>query len=87
MLVQLVQGPEGSPNFCFGLYGRGGVCVEFIQSDWEYAPLACSLGWAPCECGATDGTVDCAHRTTSAMLAEAYDYLAERDGEWFTIEE
>ncbi len=94
MRVKLICGPDGSPNFCFGLYtGRGlnsggGECVEFIQSDWGYAYLASKLGWVPCtKCGATDGTVACLHRTVSEMLAEAYDYLAVRDGRLFNWEE
>lgn len=84
MKVKLIQGPEGAPNFCFGLYEHG-ECVEFVQSDWDYAPLASRLGWVPCECGHTDGTVDCEHRTASEMLASAYDYLAEHDGEKFDL--
>lgn len=59
--------------------------VQFIQSDWDYAGLASSLGWIPCKCGRTDGTVNCEHRTVSEMLSEAFDYLAERDGQTFDI--
>ena len=88
MKVRLEQGPEGSPNFCFGLYDETGKCVQFIQIDWDYAPLASSLGWIPCECGATDGTVDCktCGRIVSQMLSEAFDYLAERNGETFDLD-
>jgi hypothetical protein len=86
MKVILEQGPENSPNFCFGLYvEETGECLEFIQSDWGYAGLATSLGWCPCECGRTDGTIDCAHRSVSEMLSEAFDYLAERDGQAFDL--
>ena len=84
MKVILEQGPEGSPIFCFGLYAAdSGECVEFVQSDWDWAGLASSLGWTPCECGSTDGTVACAHRTVSEMLSEAFAFLAERDGQQF----
>jgi len=84
--VILEQAPEGAPNFCFGLYDAdSGECLEFVQSDWDYVGLASSLGWRPCECGATDGTVDCTHRTVSEMLTEAFDYLAERDGQAFDL--
>jgi hypothetical protein len=111
MRATLFQGPEGSPNFCFGVYRslnqarleakEHGVpnamrksdaelreegfdtCLEFVQSDWDYAPLASRLGWVPCECGCTDGTVDCKHKTASTMLGEAFDYLSARDGELF----
>ena len=85
MKLTLEQGPEGSPNFCFGLYAEDGECLEFVQTDWEHASLASTLGWTPCECGATDGTVACAHRTVSDMLSEAFDYLAEHDGEIFDL--
>ena len=85
MKVTLQQGPEGAPNFCFGLYDDG-RCVQFIQSDWDYAGLASSLGWVPCECGRTDGTVDCEHKKVSEMLSSAFDYLAERDGDEFEFD-
>lgn len=86
MTVILEQGPEGAPNFCFGLYSSdSGECVEFIQSDWDWAGLASSLGWQACECGRTDGTVKCVHRTVSEMLSEAFDFLAERDGQTFDL--
>jgi len=86
MRVILEQGPQGSPNFCFALTAADtGECVEFVQSDWDYAGLASSLGWCPCECGHTDGTVDCAHRKVSEMLSEAFDFLAERDGQTFDL--
>ena len=88
MKVSLKQGPEGSPNSCFGLYGcETDECVEFVQSDWDYAGLASSLGWQPCACGATDGTVDCAHRTVTEMLSEAFDFLSTHDGEEFEMSE
>lgn len=86
MKVILERGPEGAPNFTFGLYDADtGECIEFIQSDWDYAGLATSLGWCPCECGRTDGTVDCAHRSVSKMLSEAFDYLVERNGQVFDL--
>lgn len=88
MSVRLVQGPEGAPDFCFGLYDTAtGESLEFVQSDWDYAGLASRLGWTPCECGATDGTVDCPHHTVSDMLSSAFDYLAERDGEEFDLDD
>jgi hypothetical protein len=30
-----------------------------VQSDWDFPGLASSFGWESCECGATDGTIDC----------------------------
>lgn len=80
--LRLEQSPEGAPNFCFGLYDtETSECVVFVQSDWDYAGLASSFGWVPCPCGHTDGTVDCPHRKVSDMLSEAFDWLAERDGQ------
>lgn len=65
------------------------VCAEdesqtlYIQSDWEYAGLASSMGWCPCECGFTDGTVDCEHRKVGDMLAEAQEWIDDHLGEVF----
>ena len=56
-----------------------------IQTDWDYPGVASSFGWSPCECGATDGTVDCHHKTASDMITEAGQYLDENIGE--TIED
>ena len=53
------------------------------QSDWDWPGLASNLGWVPCECGATDGTIDCLHRKASNMIAEAGDFLDEHLGEPF----
>ena len=87
-MATLIQAPEGAPNSSFGLYDNRGECLHFVESDWDYAALASALGWVPCQCGGTDGTVDCKScgRTVSAMLSEAFDYLEERDGEEFTID-
>jgi len=59
--------------------------TTLIQSDWDYAGVASSIGWIPCKCGSTDGTVDCeaCNRKVSDMLSEAYDYCQEHEGEEF----
>ncbi len=55
-----------------------------VQSDWDFPGVASSCGWTPCKaCDSTDGTIDCAHHTASDMIADAYDFLRERDGEAF----
>jgi hypothetical protein len=56
-----------------------------VQSDWDYPGVASSMGWEPCSCGATDGTVDCQRcgRKASDMIAEAYDWIESREGEEF----
>jgi hypothetical protein len=87
MKVHLIQGPEGSPNFCFGLYDANEGCVEFIQTDWDYPGLASRLGFVPCGCGATDGTVDCDHKTATQMISEAFDFLAGNAGKTFDLNE
>jgi hypothetical protein len=52
-----------------------------IQSDTEFPGIASTFGWTPCGCGATDGTVDCAHRTASDMIAEAQKFLDDHIGD------
>lgn len=52
-----------------------------IQTDRDFPGIASTFGWCPCECGATDGTVDCPHRAASAMIAEAAQYLDDHLGE------
>lgn len=52
------------------------------QSDWDRPSLASMFGWEPCPfCRSTDGTVDCEHRTASAMILSATNYLDNHDGE------
>jgi len=87
MQAMLIR-PNNAPNFCFEVVEAAtGRSLEFIQSDWNYAGLASRFGWVPCECGATDGTVDCEHRKVSEMLAEAFDYLCEHEGDEIEWEE
>ena len=52
-----------------------------IQTDWDYPGVASTFGWCPCDCGETDGTVDCPHRTASAMISEAGEYLDDHIGD------
>ncbi len=52
-----------------------------IQSDVDFPRIAETFGWVACECGATDGTIDCVHRTAVEMIAEARGYLDEHFGE------
>ena len=46
-----------------------------IQTDWDWPGLASSFGWVACECGHTDGTVDCKHHTATDMIADAGEFL------------
>ena len=56
-----------------------------IQTDWDYPGVASSFGYQPCECGFTDGTVDCEHKTASEMITDASEYLDEHIGD--TVED
>jgi hypothetical protein len=38
---------RSSPNFCYEVIGEDGQELEFVQSDWDYAPLASRFGWSP----------------------------------------
>lgn len=52
-----------------------------IQTDWDYPGVASTFGWCPCECGFTDGTVDCEHRTADDMIQEASQYILDHIGD------
>ena len=52
-----------------------------IQADWDFPGVASTFGWVPCECGHTDGTVACAHKTASRMIVDAAEYLEDHVGD------
>jgi hypothetical protein len=52
-----------------------------VQADFDFPGLASTFGWSPCSCGATDGTVDCDHQTTSEMIANARRFLTDHVGD------
>lgn len=52
-----------------------------IQTDWDYPSVASTFGWCACECGETDGTVKCPHRTVDEMIQGAREYLDEHIGD------
>jgi len=54
-----------------------------IQTDWDYPSVASAMGWTPCDCGMTDGTIDCEHKTATEMITEAGEYIWEHRGELF----
>ena len=60
-----------------GDYQPRGNATVLVQQDWDLPRLAVIWGYVPCVCGATDGTVDCPHKTVSVMIAEAWEYLEE----------
>lgn len=77
MLVTLDRGQGG---LYYTLTAEDGREVIF-QTDWDFPGLASHFGYEPCECGATDGTVNCPHKTASDMIAAAQDFLDDHDGE------
>ena len=52
-----------------------------IQTDWDFPGIASTFGWTPCSCGATDGTVSCAHKQAGQMIAEAQAFLDDHIGD------
>lgn len=64
----------------FGLRAENGRTI-LVQSDWDFPGVAWAFGWSPCPCGATDGTIDCDHRSVSEMIASAHDFLRAHAGE------
>ena len=78
----------------YTLYGRtGGIEIDaypprvgiepiYSQLDYDYPGIASAWGYVPCECGYTDGTVDCEHKSASDMIADAWSYLEEHEGEY-----
>jgi hypothetical protein len=68
-------------NFgCYLLKAENGKEL-LIQTDWDFPSTALSFGYCCCECGETDGTVDCIHKTATQMITEARDYLDEHIGD------
>ena len=70
MSITLLEGDCGT----FLLVAQSGREI-LVQTDWDFPGLASTFGWSPCSCGATDGTVDCAHKTADEMIAAARDFL------------
>lgn len=65
-----------------GTVNKNRVTLKTAKTAFWIA-LASSLGYVPCECGVTDGTVDCEHKTASQMMQAAADYLDTHLGEEF----
>lgn len=55
-----------------------------FQTDWDYPSLASNFGFVPCECGRTDGTINCEHKTAGEMICAAAEYLDNHIGEVIT---
>lgn len=72
MRVTLLEGDYGT----FLVRAADGRDI-LVQSDWDFPGVAETFGWRPCPCGATDGTVDCDHRTVGQMIDSARTFLRE----------
>lgn len=70
-LVCRVTGPKGRRDWDTRDDGR----TILMQIDCDFPGLASSFGFIPCECGWTDGTVNCPHKTASDMISAAIDFL------------
>lgn len=75
MKITLDRGDCGT----YAVLAEDGRDVLF-QTDWDFPGLASTFGWISCECGATDGTVDCPHKNKSDMMASAWDFLNDHIG-------
>lgn len=76
MTINLQQGDHGT----YLVVAEDGRDI-LIQTDFDYPGIASTFGWTPCECRHTDGTVDCAHKTASQMIAEAQAFLDDHLGD------
>ena len=87
MKVTIERAPGYAP--CSYLVVQVGASVRdatrtvLSQSDYDWPLLAANLGYVACECGETDGTVDCPHRTAHEMIQEASEFLDRHLGEAF----
>lgn len=77
MRITLERGDFGFTYLVVAEDGRD----TLIQSDRDYPGLASTFGWTPCQCRATDGTVDCPHKTASRMIADAQEFLDRHIGD------
>ena len=80
MLVTLESGQFG---WDYLLVNEKDETVALIQTDWDYPGIASNLGFVPCDCGATDGTIDCAHHSAMDMIRAAQTFLDDHIGESF----
>ena len=69
--IMLERGDFGN----YQILGEEESHVMLIQSEMDFPGIASTFGWIPCECGETDGTVDCKHRKVADMICEAIEYL------------
>lgn len=84
MLVTVEREPQYAPCSYLLVKENGDPYNEMdtilFQTDWDFPALASNLGYVPCDCGTTDGTVDCEHKTTVRMISEAAEFLDNKLG-------
>lgn len=82
-MARIVFDPSYAP--CAFLVVKDGADhhEELIHTDWDWPGVASRMGWQACSCGATDGTVDCAHRTAGDMIEDAGQFIRDHAGETF----
>jgi len=51
-------------------------CSLPLTRDTDILEAARLFGWSACECGLTDGTTACSHKTPDLMLEQAQQFLA-----------
>ena len=57
-------------------------CSLTLTRNTDILEAARLFGWAACECGLTDGTTACLHKTPELMLEQAQQFLvANRERE------
>ena len=75
MTVTLCEGDVHT----FRIVAESGHSI-LVESD-HFPDLAMLFGWSACPCGATDGTIDCDHRTVHEMIADAREFLRAHVGD------
>ena len=73
-LICRVSNPADSPQL-YDWDTRDDENTVLVQTDWDHPGVASAFGFTPCDCGETDGTVDCAHKSASDMMEAARGYL------------
>lgn len=64
-----------------GLEGDKTIGSFRVSLDFDYPKIAEIFGChSICDCGYTDGSVDCDHKTASKMIEEAGDFLDNNIG-------
>jgi hypothetical protein len=79
MLVTLHKGKFGWDYVIEAQDGR----TILIQNDYDYPVIASHLGYLPCPCGETDGTIDCKHKNAVDMIYSAQLFLDDHLEECF----